>query len=365
MEPVRVFLCGDVMTGRGIDQVLGHPGDPALREPAMDDARDYVRLAEHRSGPIGRRLPDAAPWGEALGAIDESAPAARVINLETSVTTSGDFWPGKEVHYRMHPANVGCLAAARVDVCTLANNHVLDFGRAGLLETLATLRGAGIATAGAGATRAEALAPASVPLPGGGKLHVFSVGHASSGIPQAWAAGADLPGVALLPSLGDDAAEELGARVRAARGPGDLAIVSIHWGSNWGYDVPVSQVRFAHRLIEAGVDLVHGHSSHHPRPLEVHRGRLVLYGAGDFLDDYEGISGHEAFRGDLVLAYFATLARDGTLLDLRAAPFRLRRLRATRAAEADARWLANRLTEASAPFGTRLRLDAHGRLALG
>jgi poly-gamma-glutamate synthesis protein (capsule biosynthesis protein) len=96
-------------------------------------------------------------------------------------------------------------------------------------------------------------------------------------------------------------------RVRREKRPGDVVLRSIHWGSNWGYDVTDDQVRFAHRLVDGGVDLVHGHSSHHPRPIEVHRGKLVLYGCGDLINDYDGISGHEEFRPDLRLLYFAAL----------------------------------------------------------
>jgi len=97
--------------------------------------------------------------------------------------------------------------------------------------------------------------------------------------------------VDFLPSLSLAAADAVIARTQAARRRDDLVVVSIHWGSNWGYGVHGDQVRFARRLIDGGVDAIHGHSSHHPRPAEVYRGKLVLYGCGDCIDDYEGISG--------------------------------------------------------------------------
>src|SRR5262249_15530203 len=154
--------CGDVMTGRGIDQILPHPGDPVLYERHVRDARDYVRLAEAVSGPISRPVDLAYVWGDA---IEEMRRAdVRIVNLETSVTTSDDPWPGRGIHYRMHPANVGCLTAAGIDCCCLANNHVLDWGHPGLEETLRVLDGAGIARAGAGRDAAEAAWPASLPL---------------------------------------------------------------------------------------------------------------------------------------------------------------------------------------------------------
>src|SRR4051812_14878763 len=117
---VTLFLCGDVMLGRGVDQILPHPGDPALLETYIRDARAYAELAEEAHGAIPRPVGFAWPWGEALAVLDEAAPDARVVNLETSVTRSDDFAPGKGVHYRMDPANLPCLTAARPDVCVLA-----------------------------------------------------------------------------------------------------------------------------------------------------------------------------------------------------------------------------------------------------
>ncbi|NEE09050.1 CapA family protein, partial [Streptomyces sp. SID7499] len=169
---VTLFLCGDVMLGRGVDQILAHPGDPALREAYVGDARAYVRLAESAHGPVPLPVDASWPWGEALWVLDEAAPDARIVNLETSVTGGGTFAPDKEIHYRMHPANLPALAVARPDVTVLANNHVMDFGRPGLLDTLEALVRAGLRTAGAGRDADEACAPAVVPLPGGRRLRV-------------------------------------------------------------------------------------------------------------------------------------------------------------------------------------------------
>jgi poly-gamma-glutamate capsule biosynthesis protein CapA/YwtB (metallophosphatase superfamily) len=114
---VTVFLCGDVMLGRGMDQILSHPGDPTLHEQHVRDARQYVELAQLRNGPIPYPIGDVWPWGDALQVLDELAPNVRIINLETSITQADDFAPGKAVHYRMSPGNVPCLAAAAPDVC--------------------------------------------------------------------------------------------------------------------------------------------------------------------------------------------------------------------------------------------------------
>ncbi len=362
--PVLLFACGDVMTGRGLDQVLPHPGDPRLREPYLADARAYVRLAERVNGPIPLPVSFTWPWGDAAGVLDAMAPDVRLINLETAVTRQADFAPGKAVHYRMSPGNLPCVAGARPDVCALANNHVLDFGRAGLEETIAVLGRAGLAAAGAGRDAAAAWQPAAVPLPGG-RVLVFSCGDASSGIPPDWAAGTARSGVSFLSSLSGAAAGALIARAESARQDGDLVIVSIHWGGNWGYGVPAEQVRFAHQLIDGGISLVHGHSSHHPRPAEVYRGRLILYGCGDCINDYEGISGHEEFRDELRLLYFASLAPGtGMLRELTMVPMRARKMRLRHASAADSRWLAATLTRASRQFGSRFEYQPDGTLLL-
>ena len=362
---VTVFLCGDVMPARGIDQILPHPGDPALREPCVDDARTYVGLAESVNGRIPRPVDFAWPWGDSLQLLDDVAPDVRIVNLETSITRSAEFAPNKGVHYRMSPDNVACLAVLRPSACALANNHVLDFGRAGLVDTLDALSRAGLVAVGAGRDARGAQQPAVIPLASGGRVLVLACGLGSSGIPQSWAAAADRPGVYFLPALTDKVATDLTDQVSLMRRTGDVVVVSIHWGSNWGYDVHPDQRRFAHRLIDGGVDIVHGHSSHHPRPIETYRGKLVLYGCGDFVNDYEGISGHAEFRDDLRLMYFASVHQDtGELAELRMAVMHARRLRLEHASRADSEWLHAALGRVSDHFGTHIELLDDGRLAL-
>jgi poly-gamma-glutamate synthesis protein (capsule biosynthesis protein) len=362
----KLFLCGDVMTGRGIDQALPHPGAPRLYESYVRSAKGYVELAEARSGTFARPVDFDYLWGDLLAELRREAPDARIVNLETAVTAADDAWPGKPIHYRMHPANVPCLTAAGVDCCVLANNHVLDWGYAGLAETLSTLRAAGVRTAGAGANEAEALSPAALDAGFGRRVLVFAFGMASAGVPRAWSAGPDRPGVAWLADLSAAACDAVVERIHAARRPGDLVVVSIHWGGNWGHDIPAAQREFAHRLVDrGGVDVVHGHSSHHPKAIDVYRDRLVLYGCGDLVNDYEGIGGYEAFRPDLALAYLPRLdAASGRLLALRCIPLRMRRFRLGRATRDDADWLLGALNRESRRFGTRLVHASDGALEL-
>lgn len=303
--------------------------------------------------------------GEALRVLDEAAPAARVLNLETGITQSADFARGKEIHYRMSPANLPCLTAARPDVCVLANNHVLDFGHQGLADTLDALAGAGLRTAGAGADADAADRPASVPLEGGRRLLVFSFGMPSSGIPRPWAAGPDRAGVAFVARPSSAAATAITDRVRERKRPGDIAVASVHWGANWGYHVPRDEAAFARTLIDGGVDLVHGHSSHHPRSLEAYRGKLVIHGCGDFIDDYEGITGYEQYRDDLRLLYLVSVDPDtGTLHDVRITPLQARRMRLRHASHQDTRWLRQMLDRISSGFHPCVASAPEGTLTL-
>jgi poly-gamma-glutamate capsule biosynthesis protein CapA/YwtB (metallophosphatase superfamily) len=350
-----IFLTGDVMTGRAIDQLLPHPGDPTLCESVVSDARTYISLAEQANGPIPAPIDFSWPWGEALEIVEGFAPDVRLLNLETSITARGEFARGKVVHYRMHPDNIGCLTAIRPDVCALANNHILDFGYQGMRDTLKALDLAGIRSAGAGLEADTAERAVVV-----GRVVIASCGMNSSGIPPGWAATPRRPGVAYVADMTDRSADTIARRVTAVKGPDSVAVVSVHWGSNWGYAVDSAQIRFAHRLIDAGVDLVHGHSSHHPRPIEVYRGKLILYGCGDTIDDYEGIGTYEAFRHELRLLHFVSIESTGTVL--RMVPMRMRRMRLERAPEQDAAWLHASVAEMSRSFGTCVDAEADGVL---
>lgn len=356
-DHVKIALAGDVMTGRGIDQVLPRAGSRILREAYIDDSLGYVELAERRHGPIDRPVAFRDLWGDALAELDRFGPDAFVINLETSITTSSDFWPGKAVHYRMHPGNVECLHAAGVDCCVVANNHVLDFGYAGLEETLATLEAAGLPTAGAGRDAADAAAPAVIELGGDLRLLVFACGSTTSGVPPEWAAGADRAGVNLLPGLSVRSAAQVADEIARSRRPRDIVVASIHWGGNWGYTIDDAQRRFAHALIDSGaVDAIHGHSSHHAQGIEIRAGRPILYGCGDFLNDYEGISGYEWYRGDLALLYLATFSiPGGTLAELEVVPFQIRRFAPRAASAADVRWVESMLNREGRELGTAVR----------
>ncbi len=328
-----LFLAGDVMTGRGIDDLL------TIADPS-------------------------AIWGDVLEELAHRSPDVRIGNLETAVTTSDTAWPNKRFRFRMHPDHTPCLVAAGFHCLTLANNHVLDWGYEGLAETLSALSRHGISTTGAGPDLGAASAPVALNLAKGRRVVVFAWAHPSSYTPKPWAATADRAGVNLLTNLDRRSIAAIKRQIDALRKRGDLIVASIHWGPNWGYEVAFRQRRFAHRLIDrAGVDVIYGHSSHHPMAVEIYRGRPILYGCGDLINDY-GRRGETApFRPEIAALYFLRMdARSRTLAELILVPMRIDDQCLRRASAADAQWLCNTLNRGGPPVAAAARLGRLRRL---
>ncbi|TBW27616.1 CapA family protein [Gramella sp. KN1008] len=350
-----LFLAGDVMTGRGIDQALPYSVPPILYESYVKDARDYIHIAESENGNIKIPVSYVYPWGDAMEVWKEEKPDLKFINLETSITTHYEAWPRKGIHYRMHPANIELLKSAGIDHCSLANNHMLDWSRPGLEETMKTIGKAGIRFSGAGLDKINAVKP-SIFYKNGIRILVFSYGAANSGIPSAWAADQSQSGINYISGFGDNEVEEVRKNILSYKKTEDLVIFSIHWGGNWGYKIPREHMDFAHHLIdEAGVDLIFGHSSHHPLGMEVYKGKLIIYGAGDFINDYEGIRGHEEYRPELSLMYFPEIApQNGELIKLKIIPMEIRKFRLNHAKQEQIRWVREVLTREGEQFGNKV-----------
>ena len=365
-SPVSLFLTGDVMTGRGIDQILPHPSSPEIYESYIKSALGYVRIAERVSGKVPFPVAFDYIWGDALKVIESINPDLRLINLETAVTRSDQYWPGKGINYRMHPKNFPCIKAAGIDGCILANNHTLDWDYQGLEETLDTIRQSGIKTVGAGKDKRAAEAPVVFELAGERRVIVMAFGHPSSGIPLKWQATANSPGIALREKLSVSAVASIKDPLARIRRAGDLVVVSIHWGGNWGYQVSPVQREFAHALIdEAGVDIVHGHSSHHPKAIEVYKNRPIFYGCGDFINDYEGIRGYQKYRSDLVLMYFPEMdANSGHLLRLQLVPMQISRFRLQWPSKKDRQWLLQTMDRECRRFGHSIYESSSGSFIL-
>ena len=326
-----------------------------MYEPYVKDARDYIKLAERKNGALSLPLSYRYIWGDALKIWKREDPDLKLINLETSITTHEQAWPSKGINYRMNPKNVQILKEAGIDHASLANNHVLDWGRPGLLETIEVLENADVKFSGAGKNLEMAGAPSIFSI-GTGRVLVYSYGVPNSGIPPDWAAGKERSGVNYLPQFSKDVLEEIKEEVNKTKKSGDLVIFSVHWRSNWGYDINERTQEFAHRLIdEATVDVIFGHSSHHPLGIEVYNEKLIIYGAGDLFNDYEGISGHEKYRGELTLMYFPEIEMEtGRLRALKMWPMEIKNFSLNYAGHEDVEWLQRILNRESATFGTEV-----------
>lgn len=238
-----------------------------------------VMLGRLVADELGRRPPEY-PWGDTLPLLRRAD--ALVGNLEFVLADDGAPWPGKTFHFRADSRVVSSLEAAGFALVSVANNHVLDFGPDAALQSLATLAQRGIRFAGAGANADAARKPAVVRRNG---LTIAMLAFTDN--EPDWEAGLESTGVHHVPvDLHDPRAAGLFAAIARERDVADLIIVSAHWGGNWGVDVPRSHRSFARALVDAGADVVFGHSPHIVRGVEVFRGRPILYGAGDFVDDY-------------------------------------------------------------------------------
>ena len=246
---MQIALLGDVMLGRLVNRHL------ATANPAY-------------------------PWGDTLELLREAD--VRVANLECVLASGGEPEPGKIFHFRSDLKNVDSLLAAGIDVVSLANNHVLDFGADAFREMLPALDGAGILHAGAGPDLDTARRPA-VRRVGGTAVGFIAF---TDNQPD-WEAGAAAPGIYYVPvEDGGERGAALLDLVRRTKARVQLLIVSAHWGGNWGSDAPARHQDLARGLIDAGADVVFGHSPHVFRGVGIHRNRPIIYSAGDFVDDY-------------------------------------------------------------------------------
>lgn len=359
-KTIKLLVAGDVMTGRGIDQILSYPSDVHIDEPLIKDAREYVLLAEYKNGKIPRNSHGDYIWGDALTELSVRQPHIRLINLETSITKNSLPNTDKAIQYRMHPNNIDALTTAKFNVCSMANNHILDWGIKGLYESLSALDAAAISHAGAGLTSQQAQAPVIISIPEStARILIFAMGTKSSGIPSEWRATPSSPGVWLLDDLNREALMQIKERVESYRQPGDICIISIHWGSNWVYQIPSQHQIFAHELIDqVEVNLIHGHSSHHPLGIELYKNTPILYGCGDLMNDYEGINEHHEFRGELCLMYFIEFdAYSLKLKTLEMIPFERKKFRLGHAKYKDCLWMLNTMEKNSSQFNTQFTLD--------
>jgi poly-gamma-glutamate synthesis protein (capsule biosynthesis protein) len=299
------------------------------------------------------RLTPELVWGDVLPLL-RSADAV-LGNLECPITGHDRRWhqTWKAFHFRAEPAVVGLLRAANVKGLALANNHILDYGEEGLAETIAHLRAAGIAHAGAGLDSEAAMRPALIDLPG------VRVGLLSFTDTMAeFAAAPGRAGTNHVRIRADHATLALvGLVVRALReGGAECVVASVHWGPNLRTQPTAAYRSFARELVRLGVDIVHGHSAHLVQGVERFRGGLILYDTGDLLDDYWVFPG---IRTDRSFVFVVDL-EGGRPQRLRMHPVSLSpaRVRLARGREFEA--IRRTMLRRCRPFGTSLASTPSG-----
>ncbi len=317
MAKITLGLAGDVMIGRLVDDRLCTTSPETI-------------------------------WGDMLSLLRSSD--FNLINLEAALTKSEEE-VFKAFNFKSHPDHVKSLLEANITAVHLANNHVLDFAEKGLAETIETLDHVGIAHVGAGRTEEEAKKPYITTVKGI-KLGVLGYTDNEPG----WVARRDCPGTQYL-EIGED--ESWREEIEALRPQVDYLIVSLHWGPNMR-ERPTRRFRkFAHDLVDAGVDLIHGHSSHVFQGIEVYNDKLILYDTGDFVDDY---AVDPYLRNDRTFFYQIEIDEEG-FQKLRCLPAHIENCQVNRADGNEGAKILKRLRQLSKELGTELH-EEEGSLVL-
>ncbi|MDO7906033.1 CapA family protein [Paenibacillus sp. JX-17] len=204
-----------------------------------------------------------------------TSKSLNIVNLETPVTTGGAGAKNKQYVFKSSPQALEAMAKAHVDAVNLANNHILDQGVSGLLDTLQHLDRNGIAHAGAGRSSQEAFAPAYLEKQG---IKVALLGFTRVIPESSWNAGVSTPGVA---AAYDAAAAN--AAIKEARKHAALVVVVAHWGKERVLTPDQNQTRLAHGFIDAGADLVIGGHPHVLQGMEKYKGKWIAYSTGNFI----------------------------------------------------------------------------------
>ena len=307
-EEVVLGLAGDTMLGRLVSEAIGEKG--------------YLY-----------------PWGDMLPILQSTH--LNLVNLETTLTLSTKKTP-KTFNFKAPPGRVKSLLEARIKVCNLANNHILDFGYEGMRETIDSLDRAEIAHVGAGFSSAQAREPLIVEI---GGIRVGILGCTDN--EPLWEAGSARPGTHFVSVFEP---QRLESQVKEVAGKVDLLIVSIHWGPNMRREPPQSFVRFAHRLVEAGVDVFHGHSAHILQGIEVYRGGIIFYDNGDFVDDYRVTP---ELRNDQSFLALVRASVTG-IRSVELIPTLISNMQVNRASGSDYREIVDRIKRLSEAFDTKL-----------
>lgn len=306
---VTIGVAGDIMLGRLVGKSIKH-------------SKDYYH-----------------PWGNLLPLL--LSTDFNIANLETTLTRSTDK-VSKMFNFKSDPKNIQALLEANILFVNLANNHILDFGIRGLNDTLKTLDKKSILHAGAGQNLIQAQKPAYITKDN----LTFAFISATDNEPS-WIATQSKPGINFI-DFNENSAESLATQIKDLKKSVNFVIVSLHWGPNWDVRPKVAFQKFAHRILDAGADLIHGHSPHIFQGIEIYNDKLIIYSAGDFLDDY---AVDRELHNDQSFLFLTTFDNQG-LKELRLIPVKISDLQVNKAPYYEAQKMILHMQKLSLELGT-------------
>jgi poly-gamma-glutamate synthesis protein (capsule biosynthesis protein) len=228
----------------------------------------------HFAGRVARLLKDPATTFGPISSVLKSANFT-AVNLETAVTSRGQPQP-KTYHFHTTPAAFSALRDAGVDLVTMANNHILDYGQTGLADTLAAARAAKFPYVGVGINATAAWAPYVTTI-NGTKIAIVGISQVAE-LASSWVATAQRPGEANAINLGRTL-----AAVRAAKRLARIVIVFMHWGTEGMACPDPNQLSLAPKLAAAGANIIVGAHAHVLQGSGWLGHTFVAYGMGNFL----------------------------------------------------------------------------------
>ena len=252
----------DLLSGRGLEEQTSTLDEPPLSVIVTGD----IMLGGRASKAVAEFGPDY-PF-EGVLPLFRRAPIV-MGNLEGPFAEKSRKQQ-RNFSYRVDVSLASSLSRAGINVVTLANNHLMDCGRSGVLETLDALSNANVLALGAGTNERTAHEPV---IRQAGTMRIGLLGYYWN---RRTAATADRPGSAM------DPPEALEADIRGLRKHSDRIVVTFHWGVPYEREPSHGDRAKAHFAVDCGADAVVGHHPHIVQPFEIHRGCPIFYSVGNF-----------------------------------------------------------------------------------